>query len=195
MPLNSPTCGVRARAPALAFVLVLILAGGVLTACISCRGAQNPASSAQVSTAGRHPPTPPSPASSNSLVCPTRGSSLVPEPLSANVGHRVILSWKSSAPPNAKHGAAVGYCIYRGEGKRDQFPKLINSSPFPGTRCMDDWVENSGKYTYVVRAISVRRVESGPSNVISVVIPSSKAGDASASTTAAPLCRLPTATE
>jgi hypothetical protein len=58
---------------------------------------------------------------------------------------------------------------------------------------MDDWVENSGKYTYVVRAISNRRVESGPSNVISVVIPSRKAGDSSASTTSAPLCRQPIA--
>jgi hypothetical protein len=115
----------------------------------------------------------------------------VQEPLSTNVGHRVILSWKASAPPNAKHGAAVGYCIYRGEGPRDPFPKLVNSNPFQGTSCMDDWVENSGKYTYMVRAINVRRVESGPSNVISVVIPSSKAGNSSASAISAPLCRLP----
>jgi hypothetical protein len=121
------------------------------------------------------------------------GSPLVQEPLPANAGHRVILSWKASAPPNAKHGAAVGYCIYRGDGRRDPFPKLVNSIPFPGTRCMDDWVENSGKYAYMVRAINVRRVESGPSNVISVVIPSGKAGDSSASTTSVPLCRVPTA--
>ena len=192
MPLNSPTRGVWARSGVFAFAVVVILAGALLTACTSCRGAQSPASSAQVSTANKQPPRPPSP-SSNSLVCPLLGSSLVQEPLPANAGHRVILSWKASAPPNAKHGAAVGYCIYRGEGRRDPFPKLVNATPFPGTRCMDDWVENSGKYTYVIRAISVRRVESGPSNVISVVIPSSKPGNSSVPAISAPLCRQPTA--
>ncbi|MFZ1010798.1 MAG: hypothetical protein WAN65_28420 [Candidatus Sulfotelmatobacter sp.] len=121
------------------------------------------------------------------------GSSLVQQPLPADAGHHVVLSWKASAPPNAKHGAAIGYCIYRGEGRRDPTPKLVNSTPFPGTRCMDDWVENSGKYTYVVRAISVRRVESDPSNIISVAIPSSKPGNSSAPAISAPLCRQPTA--
>lgn len=193
MPLNSPTRGVRAHTPVFAFAFVVLLAGALLTACTSCRVAQSPASSPQLSKASRQPPTSPSPSLSNSLVCPMRGSSLVQEPLPANAGHRVILSWKASAPPNAKHGAAVGYCIYRGEGRRDRFPKLVNTTPFPGTRCMDDWVENSGKYTYIVRAISVRRVESGPSNVISVVIPSSKPDNSSAPAISAPLCREPTA--
>jgi hypothetical protein len=189
MPLNSPTRGVRARTPVFSFAFVVILAGALLTAYTSCRVTQSPASSPQVPTANKQAPAPPSPSSSSSLVCPMLGSSLVQEPLPANVGHRVILSWKASAPPNAKYGAAIGYCIYRGEGARDRFPKLVNTIPFPGTRCMDDWVENSGKYTYVVRAISVRRVESGPSNVISVVIPSSKQGNSSASAISAPLCR------
>lgn len=193
MPLNSPTRGVRARTPAFAFALVLILAGALLTAYTSCRVAQSPVPSPQSSTASRHPPTPPSPSSNSSLVCPMLGSAMVQESLPATAGHRVILSWKASAPPNAKHGAAVGYCIYRGEGRRDPLPKLVNSTPFPGTRCMDDWVENNGKYTYVVRAISVRRVESDPSNVISVVIPSSKPGNPSASAISVPLCRQPTA--
>jgi hypothetical protein len=192
MPLNSPTRGVRPRTSVFAFGLVVILAGALLTTCTSCRGAQSPVSSPQVSTASKQPSPPPSPPNS-SLVCPTLGSSLVQEPLPANAGHRVILSWKASAAPNAKHGAAVGYCIYRGESRRDQFPKLVNATPFPGTRCMDDWVENSGKYTYVVRGISVRRSESGPSNVISVVIPSSKPGNSSTSAISAPLCRQPIA--
>jgi hypothetical protein len=193
MPLNSLTRSVQARPPVFAFAFVLILAGALLTACTSCRFAQDPASSPQVSTASKQPSPPPSPSPNSSLVCPTLGSSLVQEPLPANAGHRVILSWKASAAPNAKHGAAVGYCIYRGESRRDQFPKLVNATPFPGTRCMDDWVENSGKYTYVVRGISVRRSESGPSNVISVVIPSSKPGNSSTSAISAPLCRQPIA--
>jgi hypothetical protein len=193
MPLNSPTRGVRVRTRVFAFAFVFILAGALLISCTSCRGAQSPASSGPVSTASKQPPAPLSPSSSSSLVCPTRGSTLAAEPRSANLGHRVILSWKASAPPNAKHGAAVGYCIYRGEGRRDPLPKLVNSIPFAGTRCMDDWVENGGKYTYVIRAISVRRVESGPSNLISVVIPSSKPGNSSASAISPPLCRLPTA--
>jgi hypothetical protein len=113
----------------------------------------------------------------------------VQEPLPANAGHRVILAWKASAPANAKHGAAIGYCIYRGNGAHDPAPQLMNSIPFPGTRCMDDWVENSGKYTYIVRAISVRRVESDPSNVVSVVIPATKQSNSSAISASAPLCR------
>jgi hypothetical protein len=193
MPLNSPTRGVRPRTPVFAFAFVVLLAGVLLTACTSCRVAQSPDSSPQLSTASRQPPPPPSPSSNSSLVCPMLGSAMVQEPLPATAGHRVILSWKASAPPNAKHGAAVGYCIYRGEGRRDPFPKLVNATPFPGTRCVDDWVENNGKYAYVVRAISVRRVESDPSNVISVVIPSSKPGNPSASAISAPLCRQPTA--
>lgn len=193
MPLNSPTRGVRPRTSVFAFGLVVILAGALLTVCTSCRGAQSPVSSPQVSTASRQPSPPPSPSPNSSLVCPMLGSSLVQQPLPANAGHRVILSWKASAPPNAKHGAAVGYCIYRGEGRRDPSPKLVNSTPFPGTRCMDDWVENSGKYTYVVRAISVRRAESDPSNVISVVIPSSKQANSSTPAISAPLCRQSTA--
>jgi len=193
MPLNSPTRGVRPRTSVFAFGLVVILAGALLTSCTSCRGAQSPVSSPQVSTASKQPSPPPSPSPNSSLVCPMLGSSLVQEPLPANVGHRVVLSWKASAPPNAKHGAAVGYCIYRGEGARDPLPKLVNSIPFPGTHCMDDRVENSGKYTYVVRGISVRRSESGPSNVISVVIPSSKPGNSSTSAISAPLCRQPIA--
>jgi hypothetical protein len=188
MQLHSPTCGARSRTQVLAFAFTLTITGTLLTACTS-RVAQAPSANPRLSEANRQTAA----SSTGTLVCPTRGSALVQEPASANAGHRVILSWKGSAPPNAKHGAAIGYCIYRGKSEHDPYPQLVNSIPFPGTRCMDDWVENSGKYTYVVRAISFRRVESDPSNVVSVAIPSSKQSSSSASAISAPLCRQPTA--
>jgi hypothetical protein len=191
MPPHSQTYS-RTHSRVSAFALVLISIGTLLSACTTCRVAKSPAASPQASGINRQSAAPAAPSASNALVCPTRGSSLVQEPLPANSGHRVILSWKASAAPNAKHSAAFGYCIYRGKNEHDPYPQLVNAIPFQGTRCMDDWVESSGKYTYVVRAISVRRMESDPSNVISVVIPSGKSGN-SVSAISAPLCRLPAA--
>jgi hypothetical protein len=106
----------------------------------------------------------------------------------------VILSWKASAPPNSKHDSAVGYCVYRGKGDKDPSPQLLNTTPFPGTRCADDWVKNAEKYHYIVRAISAKWVLSSPSNVAHVTIPAEGQAKPS-SALPAPLCRDPAATK
>jgi hypothetical protein len=120
------------------------------------------------------------------VVCP--GSPVSSSTLPVQGGHKVILSWKASAPPDAKHSAAFGYCIYRGLKSKDPAPQLLNSKPFPGTSCIDDLVLNSQKYYYVVRAISLEGNTSDTSNEVPAVIPtaplSSKVPAASA-----PLCR------
>jgi len=123
------------------------------------------------------------------LVCPSFGSSSVPAAPPVEGGHRVILSWRASAPANSKHAAAVGYCVYRGLVQKDPSPVLLNTSPFSGTSCADDLVVNDTKYYYVVRAISDKGVTSIISNEAPAAIP--KHTDPSAYRISPPLCRKP----
>jgi hypothetical protein len=83
----------------------------------------------------------------------------------------VILSWKASAPVDAKHAAAVGYCIYRSTPRKDSPRVLLNSVPFRGTSCMDDQVENGKLYYYRVRAINANSRDSKDSNLAPAPIP------------------------
>jgi len=125
------------------------------------------------------------------LVCPTFGSSPVPESPQSKGGHKVILSWRASAPADSKHAAAVGYCVYRGTKREAPPTELMNSSPFPGTQCMDDFVENGNKYYYVVRAINAKGVTSVTSKPVAAAIPRMPRSNPDASGDSAPLCRLP----
>ncbi|MGC2021224.1 MAG: fibronectin type III domain-containing protein [Candidatus Sulfotelmatobacter sp.] len=106
---------------------------------------------------------------------------------SAESEHRVILSWRASAPADPKHAPAVGYCIYRGMKQKDPSPVLLNGTPFPGTSCTDDLVINDKKYYYVVRAISAKGITSIVSNEAPAKIPKQRRPSVSA--TLAPLCR------
>jgi hypothetical protein len=102
----------------------------------------------------------------------------------------VILSWRASVS-DAKHDAAIGYCIYRGVKRKDRSPELINYMTFPGTRCMDDRLENNKKYYYAVRAISAKGVVSTMSNEAPAAIPAGNQSNRVASGASAPLCRDP----
>lgn len=129
--------------------------------------------------------------STPSLRCPTIGLARAqPAPL-AKSGHRVTLSWKPSAPANSRHDAAVGYCIYRSVKRKDPSPELVNSVPFAGTTCLDDWVENNGTYYYVVKAINAKGRTSVNSNEVIAAIPGANQTSAPSSGVLAPLCRGP----
>ncbi len=125
------------------------------------------------------------------LVCPAFGSPTTPQTLQSKGGHRVILSWRASAPADSKHADAVGYCIYRGNQRKDPRPVLINAAPFSGTSCMDDVVESGKKYYYVVRAISAKGVTSIISNAAPAPIPTRERTEAELPGKSAPLCREP----
>lgn len=161
------------------------------TGCTSSRVTPNPASIPQPAETPRHAETISGASSSVPLVCPTLGSSGEAPATPAEGKHRVILSWKASAPVDSKHAAAMGYCIYRGVKHKDPSPELVNSMPFPGTRCMDDVVQNDKKYYYVVRAISAKGVTSIVSNEAPASIPAHSQTNPTVSGASAPLCREP----
>jgi hypothetical protein len=121
--------------------------------------------------------------------CPSLNPSGAPVTLQSKGGHRVILSWRASAPSNLKHSAAIGYCIYRSTPRKNSPPVLLNSIPFAGTSCTDDLVESGKKYYYVVRAISARSVISTTSNIAPAPIPQRTLADPYVSKSSAPLCR------
>jgi hypothetical protein len=134
------------------------------------------------------------PPAASRIFCPTLNSSPVQPVPPGQSSHRAILSWRASAAGDARHDSVVGYCIYRvDEDKdKDQSPHLVNSRPFEGTRCADDWVKNAGKYHYLVRAIGSRLTLSEPSNAAHAVIPGEGHRSSSPAEAPAPLCREPT---
>jgi hypothetical protein len=186
--------GVRPNTRVLAYVAALALGGALQVGCTSCLVTPKPTPTERLEEALRQealrkagtlmspPPAPP-------LVCPSLGSSGAPVTPPQKDGHRVILSWRASAPADSKHAAAVGYCIYRGVNKKDPAPVLLNTAPLPGTSGADDLVVNDKKYYYVVRAISAKGVTSIVSNEAPAAIP--KQSNPSAPATFAPLCREP----
>jgi len=181
---------VEPNALLLVVTVVLALVATLQSGCTSspvATPASTPKPAEAPRQAGTRPATPPIPR----LVCPNFGPSIAPPALQAKAGHRVILSWKASAPADSKHDAAVGYCVYRGIKPKDPSPGLVNSIPFPGTSCMDDLVENGKKYYYVVRAISAKGATSVISNKAPAAIPAGNKSNPAASGVSAPLCREP----
>jgi hypothetical protein len=176
-----------------AFASLLVIGATLPRGCTGCRVVS--ALGAHISKV-RQSQTIADPPAASRIFCPTLNSSPVQAVLQGQSGHRAILSWRASAAGDAKHDSAVGYCIYRvdeDQGKgQEQSPQLINSRPFEGTRCADDWVKNAGKYHYLVRAISPRWTLSEPSNVAHAAIPGDGQRSSSPPEAPAPLCREPT---
>lgn len=171
-------------------VAVFLSIGGTLeSGCTSCRVAP-PTPSQRVAEALRKAVTESDPPVAP-VTCPTFGPPLTPTSLQASGGHRVILSWRASAPADSRHAPAVGYCIYRTTTRKDPSPELVNRIPLPSTSCTDDLVENGRKYYYVVRTISANSVTSVISNEISALIPTGNKTNPSFSGPSAPLCREP----
>jgi hypothetical protein len=180
---------------ALAFIAITITAQ---TSCTGCRTAPDPTPTQRLEQALQRRDAlkkaqlvaNTSPAAVADPTCPLLNASMVPSTPPANGGHRVTLTWKASAPPDAKHSAAFGYCIYRG-APGDPNPGLINTTPLRGTSCIDDLVANGGLYAYVVRAISADGATSVTSNPAPVQIPVTGSSKSPISAASPPLCRLP----
>jgi hypothetical protein len=169
--------------------VVLLFVSALQIGCTACRVAPSPTPSQRLAEALSRTRTLPSTAPVRPHLCPSFGVAGAPMPASG--GHRVILSWRASAPADSKHSEAAGYCVYRSTTRKDPSPELINSVPFPGTSCTDDRVENSKKYYYVVRAISDNNVTSIVSNEARAAIPAGNKSNRSLPGPSAPLCREP----
>jgi fibronectin type 3 domain-containing protein len=89
------------------------------------------------------------------------------------VSHRVTLTWKASVSANKPSPDPVnGYNVYRGTNSPPDYTKPINSSPVKDTKYVDLSVEPGKKYFYAVKTVTVKGVESNPSNKAKAVIPS-----------------------
>jgi hypothetical protein len=158
----------------------------MLTACVS-----KPTDPAQASIQVSAPPTRAATVASTVPIkppdCPPFGTFPEP-PESQNKGeHTVILSWKASAPADAKHTEAFGYCIYRGEKRNDRSLVRVNLEAFRGTSCTDDMVQTGKTYYYKVKAISAKRNLSGTTDFVKARILDQK--PANPVGTPPPLCR------
>ena len=185
--------GIRPGPAILAVLVAVALIGALQTGCTGCRVGQTQTPNQRLEEALKRAETlKKTEALRNASAdrdpgCPLLDSAPAPTTSLPNGGHRVTLSWKASAPADAKHAAATGYCIYR-KAVGEAQPVLISSDPFPGTRCVDDSVQNGKRYSYLVRAVSATGAFSTVSNPAPVTIPS-KPGKASPPST--PLCRGP----
>jgi hypothetical protein len=191
LPAPRPNAPILAMAAVVIVVALIIVMAALQTGCTGCRVARDPGATQQRTEALRQPGTLPKSVSSEPLMCPTIGASGSSAAAQAPGAHKVILSWTASKPADSRHAAAVGYCIYRGITHNDPSPQLVNSVPFPGTSCADDFVENGKKYYYVVRAIASNRVTSIVSNEAPAPIPTGAQTNRSASAASADLCRQP----
>ena len=110
--------------------------------------------------------------------CPPGGTALM-QPSHPGTGHhKVTLSWNASAVTPGSGNNVVGYCLYRSK-KQDALKKnptcsaceQINLVPVAGISCIDDLVEDSTTYYYVVTAINQAGKISPASNQTTVPIP------------------------
>jgi hypothetical protein len=127
--------------------------------------------------------------------CPPAGAVLLrPSPSTGH--HRVVLTWKASAPSARAENNAAGYCLYRSQQKgaaRNNATcsncEQINSVPVAGTGCVDDLVQDNILYYYVATALTADGRRSSSSNEIPVPIPARSQTAKSKSTLPYPLCR------
>jgi hypothetical protein len=121
------------------------------------------------------------------LLCPAFNSARVHSPLQTG-HHKVVLSWEAPpSSPSHDKDPVLGYCVYRSLNQKDASPRLINSIPFTGTSCIDDFVADHQTYYYVVMAISANGRTSSFSNEATAAIPGKK--QSSVPVGSYPLCR------
>ena len=133
--------------------------------------------------------------------CPPGGLPVL-QPSSKTGHHRVTLTWHASAPAANSNSATVGYCLYRSKTQnaakhnpRCSDCEQINSIPIIGTACVDDLVEDSAAYYYVVTAIDAKGEISSSSNETPAPVPANKGTGSSGTVGSYPRCRATTASQ
>lgn len=179
-------------------ILVLLVLGAMGIACsgaqVSLVGVGNSGIPEVAAAKGNVPATK---VSSALPLCPAGG--VVPLHSSPDTGHhKVTLSWNASAISSSRSGDAVGYCLYRSKkphaAKKNPTCTLcerINAVPVASLSCVDDLVEDSTTYYYVVTAINPTSRISSSSNEIAAPVPSARqANSEPGRSPAPPLCRV-----
>ena len=77
--------------------------------------------------------------------------------------HSVTIQWKASTSPVA------GYNVYR--EARPKGPVKLNAKPVPDTQYVDQYVETGVTYTYYITSVNSKGLESRPSELVSVTVP------------------------
>jgi hypothetical protein len=128
-------------------------------------------------------------------LCPPAGLQAL-QPSRHTGHHKVILSWKASAPSPDPERNPVGYCLYRSKkqhsAKRNPTCsdcEQINPTPVVGTGCVDDLVLDDATYYYVVIAITANRKISSAWSETLAQIPSGKKSAKPVPANSYPLCR------
>jgi hypothetical protein len=96
------------------------------------------------------------------------GSSVVIGLNGAGEAHTVELSWDA---PSSSSDPIVAYNVYRATGGSTAF-QLLNSVSSSETTLLDSSVQSGQTYEYIVESVDGSGDVSGPSNLISVTIPS-----------------------
>jgi hypothetical protein len=173
------TRGTCQKAPLLLALISIV--GIAETACVSRPAAPVQASNQGLTEPARRVDALTGSAPKKPLECHPFGSFPEPTALQIKGEHTVILSWTASAPADATHAAANGYCVYRSTERKDQSLVRVNSVPFQGTSCIDDMVETGKTYYYRVKAISAKGNTSDASRFAAAPILERKAGNPVAS--------------
>lgn len=159
-------------------VLVLLTLELFVVVCATGQVGRIASASLQPAQPSQPERTEPAKISTRAVSCPPAG--VVPlQPSSRGTGHhKVSLSWNAGVPSTARASKAVGYCLYRSHeryaAKRNPTCsqcERVNIVPIPGLSCVDDLVEDSTTYFYVVTAIDLGNGISSSSNEIPTGIP------------------------
>ena len=84
-----------------------------------------------------------------------------------STSHEADLSWQA---PSSSADPVVGYNIYRSASGSSAY-QLLNSSPDAQTTYVDNTVQSSSTYDYIVKSVDASGVESVSSNEVSATIP------------------------
>lgn len=87
--------------------------------------------------------------------------------MALQMGTTVLLNWQ--APANSSD-PAVGYNVYRTDSGKSDWVK-INRDLVPSPTYRDETVKRGRSYSYSVRSVDAKGVESAPSQPWSVTIP------------------------
>jgi hypothetical protein len=87
----------------------------------------------------------------------------------AAASYSVDLSWDA---PTSSADPVAGYNVYRSPSGSSTY-QLLNSSVDPNTTYVDSTVKNGLSYDYFIESVDSSGVESVPSAIVSVTIPSS----------------------